>query len=227
MPRKLGPPLTVHSVLSNEELAAADDDVETALRDKRAKGQAHLLETGSLPQDWPLGISVFEDRKTSKKFESVDAYMEKAKVYFVEMAETGRIPTLSGLTLHMGFSQPSTHNNYARKNVQFRDAHATLMTMLQLPLEYALALQGVNTKGIEFRLKNIPEGWEATEPVNAPTRYAWKDRRQAEMVGLDGAALGVSTVDRTPEDVYKEMMQQGRRLEEPDETVESTESTES
>jgi hypothetical protein len=213
----------VHSVLTDEELAAADNDVERALKNKRAKGQEHLLETGSLPQDWPLGISVFEDRKHAKKFESVDAYMEKAKEYFVEMAATARIPTLSGLTLHMGFSQPSTHNNYVRKNVQYRDAHATLMTMLQLPLEYALALQGVNTKGIEFRLKNIPEGWEATEPPNAPVRYAWKDRRQAEMVGLDGTALGVSTVDRKPEDVYKEMMQQGRRLEEPDESTEPTE----
>lgn len=226
MSRKPGPPLTVHSVLTEEELAAADGNVEKAMQHKRAKGQEHLLETGSLPQDWPLGISVFEDRKTHKKFESVDVYMDKAKVYFLEMAATGRIPTLSGLTLHMGFSQPSSHNNYVRKNVQFRDAHATLMTMLQLPLEYALALQGVNTKGIEFRLKNIPEGWEATEPPNAPTRYAWKDRRQAEMVGLDGATLGVSTIDRKPEDVYRDMMQQGRRLEEPGESTESTESTE-
>lgn len=221
MARKPGPPLTVHNVLTDEELVAAGNDVEAALKYKRANGQAHLGETGSLPQDWPLGLAVFEDRKTTKKFESVDAYMAKAKVYFLAMATTGQIPTLSGLTLHMGFSQPSTHNNYARKNIQFRDAHATLMTMLQLPLEYALALQGVNTKGIEFRLKNIPEGWEATEPVNAPTRYAWKDRRQAEMVGLDGAALGISTVDRKPEEVYKEMMEQGRRLEEPEKSGES------
>lgn len=215
----------MHSVLTDEELAAADNDVEQAMKDKRANGRAHLEETGSLPQNWPLGIAVFDNKKTQKKFKSVDAYMEQAKAYFVEMAETGQIPTLSGLTLHMGFSQPSAHGNYVRKNVIFRDAHATLMTMLQLPLEYALALQGVNTKGIEFRLKNIPEGWEATEPVNAPTRYAWKDRRQAEMVGLDGAALGVSTIDRKPEDVYRDMMQQGRRLEEPGESGESGEAS--
>jgi len=223
MARRTHPTLPIlpkQAILSEEDLDMFDGNVEEAVRHKRNEAINQYKETGHYPEDWDVGIYIMSDRAgRTLKYETAEAYLEKGYDFFKEAYRRAKeegipyLPSYARLALWMGFPSQYQMTAHARRTIQFRSAHSTLMTLLQIPLEDALGLTGQNTTGVLFRLKNIPEGWEETEASDAPLRFPWKDRKQNEVVGADGSALLVPQKDRAPEDTYQEMMQQGRRLQ--------------
>lgn len=198
--------------------------VERILHDKRVKALKHLDETGSLPSWWELGIRV-QLKQACTKFNSPEEYFEHGRSFFETWAESGLegFPTMEGLVLWMGFSSRQSLEAHARRNPEYRDAHATLMTMLRMPLEHALSLSGTNTTGLLFRLKNVPDGWLPTDDRNASPRYSWKDRRATELTGAEGGPLLVQENKANPEETYLRMLEAGARLETEAETEEGEE----
>lgn len=211
-----------------EEDMISGRNLTDVLREKRQQAAAILDRTGSLPDFWELGIRVRELGAT-QRFNGPQEYFEHGLGYFrhVQDARFGgdenKNPTLSGLILWMGFSSRSAFEWHVRRNPDFRDAHSTLMTMLSLHLEEALALTGVNTAGITFRLKNLPEGFLPTDDVNTPSRYNWKDRKQTELTGQDGSPLFVHENNLDPSETYMAMLQAGARLVDAGEAGEADE----
>lgn len=194
--------------------------ISDILQEKRKEAADHLDRTGSLPDWWELGIRLSVPKAT-QKFASPEEYFTHGMAYFQRVAEQSVAnedpalrPTLSGLILWMGFTCRSGFEMHVRRNPEFRNAHATFMTLLNAPLEGALSRPGVNTAGISFLLKNLPEGFLPTDDINVSARHNWKDRRQTEITGEGGGPLVVQTSERTPEEVYMDMLKRGARLQE-------------
>lgn len=190
-------------------------DLKDLVDAKRAKAQDSLLRTGSLPSWWELGMKVDVSR-ARKKFDSPDHFFQKGLGYFKGLAEYAAAnekpnekPTLGGLCLEMGFTSRRDLEYFVRQRPEYREAHATLMTMLQMPLERALS-QGASAPGLVFLLKNIPEGWLPTDPVDAPVTYTWKDKATQE-VEVRGEILVTENTEK-PEETYLAMLKAGARL---------------
>jgi hypothetical protein len=197
--------------------------VDQVLKEKREKARAFLEETGRLPDYWELGIRVNE-HLAPQRYDSPQQYFNHGMDYFKFCVEReDQFPTLSGLVLWMGYSSKSAFEAHARRNPDFRDAHATLMTLVALPLEQALTLTGVNTSGVLFRLKNVPEGMLPTDDMASPMRYSWKDRKSTELTGADGAPILVQENKASPEETYLAMLRAGARLAPEEEELRSEE----
>lgn len=202
----------------NEADMVSGKNIAEVLQEKRLEALSHLDKTGSLPDWWELGIKLSLPKAT-QKFVSPEEYFEHGMAYFQRIAEQAaeqndpaKRPTLSGLVLWMGFTCKSGFEAHVRRNPEFRDAHAIFMTLLGSPLEESLGRTGVNTAGISFLLKNLPEGFLPTDDINTPSRHNWKDRRQTELTGHEGGPLVVQQEGLSPEDIYMQMLQHGARL---------------
>jgi hypothetical protein len=203
-------------MIDEETLDAFDGDVKAALGARRKQAVDYLKETGSLPPWYEFGVAIgLAKGGTAKKFESPEEFLEKAMGYFRKCAENNVIPMPGALYAFMGFTSSGALTNYARRNPDFREAHQLIQTWLKIPLEWLLTEPGQNTTGAWKRLTNIPDGWEVDDDPNlVPMSYQYKDRRQQELVGLDGASLDIIPGDKTAEELYREMQAVGRRLAE-------------
>ena len=205
------------AILTPEALLEAGGDVNEALRMRRAEARAMQQETKSLPDWWEFGVSYAPTpgQIQNRRFESPDEFFALGMGYYRKCAESAIIPSYEGLLLHMGFaSQPSWYS-FAKRHPEYRNAQATLLSCLRVPLEMLLVADGMerSANGAWKRLTNIPDGWEESDDVNVvPLRYSWKDRKQQEVVGLDGAALEVVAGDKTMAELWREMQAAGKKL---------------
>jgi len=199
----------------------SEGGVEQALEKKRAEALSHKNDTGSYPEWWEEHITVGKTRGAPRKFSCPDEYFSKGYEYFERCAERHVYPTISGLVIHMGFTNRSTMYGHVRRNPEFRDAHATLMTMLQSPLERSLHEPG-GQQGKIFLLKNIPEGMAVDDPVDKPMHFPWQDKRQTELTGADGTPIEVSR-KMSPEEGYFAMLNGGRLAPKEDESLDDAE----
>ena len=208
------------AILTEEALLEAGGDVQEALRLRRAEALKILQETKSLPDWWELGVGLAQTpgQLQKRKFESPDEFFALGMRYLRTCAEKGTIPSYEGLLLHMGFASQPTWYSFAKRHPEYRQAHATLLSCLRVPLEMLLVADGMerSVNGAWKRLTNIPDGWEPDDDVNTvPLRYSWKDRKQQEVVGLDGTSLEVVAGEKTAAELFREMQQAGKGLAAP------------
>lgn len=211
------------SIITPELLAQYDGDIKAVVSHQKAKALEHAkTNMGSLPENWDPLFSIRECLGRPPKYESEEQFLEKGIQYFEmiqkrQQTDPDMLPTLEGFCFWMGFGNHSQVQQWIRRHPEFAFVHSRLLALLRMPIEDYLGRMGVNTKGLMFRINNIPDGWEAEEATTAPVRYGWKERRTTEVTGADGAPIMVSTSNKTPEEVYAEMMQRGARLAPPSE----------
>lgn len=194
-------------VINPSDILRHGGDVEAALAEKREQAIEELEATGSLPPWWDHGVSLGRKKGAPSKFKCVDEYFSLGFEYFEDCAKLGQIPTKGGLILKLGFANLAYAINHMRRNPEYREAFATLMHMLTIPLEQEL-LSPAGQAGKMFLIKNIPEGLLPEDPSNAPMRYSWKDRQTQEITGADGGPLVVSR-EMPPEEAYRAMLEGG------------------
>lgn len=200
------------SVLNADDIVKCSGDIVQALNKKKKEAAQHMDETGSLPPWWEVGICVGKTRGVPPKFSGPEEFFSKGYEYFAECAAQNIQPTKAGLTLHMGFTTFPTFQAHVRRHPEMRDAHGTFMTLLKLPVEMEMTKPG-GQQGKAFVLKNIPDGWSSTDPVDAPVTYEWQDRKITELTGPGGAALEISR-KMSPEEGYLAMLEGGRLADE-------------
>lgn len=217
------------SIITQELLDQFDGDVKAVVSHQKAKALEYAKENGgSIPEDWDPLFGIRESLGRPPKYATAESFVEKGVAYF-EMARDRRLtdqdylPTLEGFSFWMGFGNHSQLQSWVRRHPEFAFPHSRFLSLLRMPIEDYLNRMGVNTKGLMYRIGNIPEGWEPEEAATAPVRYGWKERRTTEVTGADGAPIMVSTSNKTPEEVYAEMMQRGARLAPPVEVSEGKE----
>lgn len=86
--------------------------------------------------------------------ESPEAFQAAADAYFAECKDGGKVPTVNGLALALGFNSRQSLLNYADKP-EFMDTVKGVRAKLEAEWEQRLA--GPNAAGTIFWLKN--QGW--------------------------------------------------------------------
>jgi hypothetical protein len=202
-------------VLSLEDVTKHDGDVVAAMKEKRELARKMLAEKGSLPEWWDWDVILDTGIGRPRKFRNPEEFLSKGLEYFERCFEREERPTSRGLCLWMGFYSWGKLTYFARKNPEFRPAHATLLTILQSVGEKGL-VSGKGTAAWKFWLSNLPEGFDVTDSTDAPLRYEWKEKQQTELTGLDGGPISVKR-EIPPEEAYLQMLE-GGKLEEPKES---------
>ena len=203
------------AVIQAEDIVKCEGDVKRALEAKRDAARETFKQTGSYPDWWEVTIHVGKTRGVPLKFVDGDELFSKGYEYFEKCVEKEIRPTKSGLILYLGFVNNGQLEYHMRKHPELREAHAMLMTMLKNTLEISLDKPG-GQMGKIFLLKNIPDGFLPTDPVNAPTTYEFQDRKITELTGLNGAPIEVSR-KMSPEEGYLKMLEGGRLADDADE----------
>jgi hypothetical protein len=195
---------------------AIDPDDPVAVENARREyARNYRNEHGSMPPDFPIGAAIDDAIRAYRgriSYKNPDAFFDKGVEYLAYCRDNFMIPTYSGLTLYLGYNSQSSLSQYVRRRPEFRRPHGALMMLLQMGLEMALAVPGMNTTGLWKRLTNIPSGFDDDDPQNMAMVYPFKERRQEEIVGLDATTLEVKVTDRPVAEVWKEMLKAGRRL---------------
>lgn len=104
---------------------------------------------------------------------------EAVRGYFAMCEETEKRPTLSGLSLALGFEDRETFSNYAGYGDDFSRTVKRAKLEIADWLEQRLTDKNTFTPGIIFDLKN---------------NHGWKDKTESEITGADGGP--VQTVTR-------------------------------
>lgn len=99
-----------------------------------------------------------------------EAFTEKVDAYFADCEDTGKRPTLSGLSYYMGFEDRETFSNYAGYDGFSRTVKRAKLQIADW-LEQRLTDKNTFTPGIIFDLKN---------------NHGWKDKTETEFSDPDG-----------------------------------------
>jgi hypothetical protein len=94
--------------------------------------------------------------------EAVDAYFD---------SEDGKLPTITGLALHLGFADRSSLIDYAERDEFF---HTIKTAKLRVEAFIERRLYEANATGCIFNLKN---------------NFGWEDRTKSEQMGEGGGPL--------------------------------------
>lgn len=109
------------------------------------------------------------------------AFTDSVEAYFSLCEETGKRPTLSGLSYALGFDDRETFSNYA----SYGDGYSRTVKRSKLRigdwLEQRLTNKDTFTPGIIFDLKN---------------NHGWKDKTEQELTGPDGGPVQVQKIER-------------------------------
>lgn len=108
-----------------------------------------------------------------RKFSDVQALDERIKDYFEVESINNKLPTLSGLTLHLGFSQLNALYEY-EQTPKFGKSIKKARLIIENALESAL-ISGKPPIGLIFALKN---------------RFKWQDKQDVDITS-GGETIGV------------------------------------
>jgi hypothetical protein len=112
-----------------------------------------------------------------KIYDSVEELTKACEEYFLKCSENKLRPTVTGLTLYLGFADKSTLYDY-RDRDEFSHPIKTSLTMIENALEEKLEQN--NVAGIIFALKNM--GWADKQEIShlTPVPVVWKEERTYE-----------------------------------------------
>ena len=195
------------SILSAEDIVNHSGDVEAALMEKREAARESYAATGSFPEEWEIYSKIFEGRGRPPKYSSADQYHEKGVAYFRNCIERGKNFTITGLSLWMGFANPSTMRQHAEASHEFRNLRAQFYSIIREAVEETVTNPG-GQPGKMFVMKNIPDCITATDDVSYKEVSIWADKQTTELTGAGGGPL---VIDRglKPEEAYMLMLEGG------------------
>lgn len=142
-----------------------------------AKTPEEILGQRVLPPPTPPGTTVYKKtvgggKGLAAKYRSPEALQHAVDLYFDRCAgdeETGIHPvepTLSGLSVALGFATTAGYKKQIERGEDYRDIVDMSITRLEERRETALLRGGPATSGIIFSLKNV-HGWrEKSEQIN-------------------------------------------------------------
>lgn len=108
-------------------------------------------------------------------------FADAVEAYFASCEQTGKRPTLSGLSYALGFEDRETFSNYAG----YGDGYSRTVKRAKLQigdwLEQRLTDKNLFTPGIIFDLKN---------------NHGWKDKTEQELTGADGGPVQLQKIER-------------------------------
>lgn len=113
----------------------------------------------------------------------------KTKEYFESVDARGKMPTMAGLCLHLGFYDRDSFSRYAEYGEDFSRTVKAAKLMIEDDRHQRLAAPGCT--GIIFDLK---------------ANHGWQDKIVTEMSGPDGGPIqsqGTIKVEGAPEDVLR------------------------
>lgn len=110
---------------------------------------------------------------------------EKCEQYFDSLIGTKERPTITGLTIFLGFDSRSTLYEYAKKD-EF--SHIIKRAMLVVEHEYEIATrEDRSATGSIFVLKNM--GWKDTQEIDHTTKGDKIQNNSLDLTKLSDAAL--------------------------------------
>lgn len=206
-----------------------DRNSQAAVDARRLAAQKFRAENGRLPDDWEFGCAIetlaqkmTENRRGRNALRFPDgpeAMWEQGMEYIRYCIGKQWFPCKSGLLGYLNFSSSTGFDGFLRRRPEFREVAGQLIWLLSLPLEQAMIQPGFNTKGLMFRLENLPGVLESDDDAKQIIEKPWQ-ARPSVAIALDPTTLKVQIEDRPASEIYREMLKAGRRIEEPaDETT--------
>lgn len=110
-------------------------------------------------------------------YESAEAFAQKTGEYFQQVEERGKMPTMAGLCLHMGFYDRESFSHYAEYGEEFSRTVKGARLMIEDDRHQRLANPACT--GVIFDLK-----------VN----HGWQDKNITELTGADGGPVKTEAV---------------------------------
>lgn len=114
------------------------------------------------------------ERGRPRLFTDAETFAQAASDYFVQCAETGKMPTLAGLSLSMGFDDRESFSNYANYGEEYSRTVKRARLMIEDDRNQRLANPACT--GVIFDLKN---------------NHGWKDKTEQELTGANGGPVRV------------------------------------
>lgn len=105
------------------------------------------------------------------------AFADDVEAYFALTETAGKMPTLSGICLHLGFADKQSFSNYASYGEDFSLTVNKARLRIEDDRNQRLAKADFSP-GIIFDLKN---------------NHGWKDKTETELTGADGGPIRSET----------------------------------
>lgn len=116
------------------------------------------------------------ERGRPRHYQDAEAFDERVEAYFAFCEDKGKMPTLSGISLHLGFCDRETFANYAEEGGDF--ARTVKRAKLRIEDDRNQRLAMAACTGVIFDLKH---------------NHGWTDKSGVELTGADGGPIDTIT----------------------------------
>jgi len=110
-------------------------------------------------------------------YQDHESFASKAEDYFRVCEERGKMPTLAGISLHLGFDDRESFSNYASYGEDYSRTIKRARLLIEDDRNQRLANPGCT--GVIFDLKN---------------NHGWKDKTEQELTGAEGGPIAVTSI---------------------------------
>lgn len=108
-------------------------------------------------------------------YDDPEVFAEKAEAYFAHAEVEGKMPTLSGICIFLGFHDKESFSNYASYGEAF--SRTVKSARLKIEEDRNQRLANPACTGVIFDLKH---------------NHGWTDKSQTELTGAEGGPIGIS-----------------------------------
>ena len=112
-------------------------------------------------------------------YDDPESFASRAEDYFRLSEARGKMPTLAGISLHLGFDDKESFSHYATYGDEFSRTVKRAKMIIEDDRNQRLANPGCT--GVIFDLKN---------------NHGWKDKTETELTGADGGPVQVQKIER-------------------------------
>jgi hypothetical protein len=118
------------------------------------------------------------ERGRPRLYQDHKVFAEKVDAYFAHLEDTGKRPTLAGISYYLGFEDRETFSSYASEGDDFARTIKRAKMRMEDDRWQSLIDKNTFTPGLIFDLKN---------------NHGWKDKTEQELTGADGGPLMIVT----------------------------------
>lgn len=116
-----------------------------------------------------------------RQYENHASFATKVDEYFASVVESGKRPTLAGLSYFMDFEDREAFGRYAEYGEEFSRTVKQTRLRIEDDRWQSLIDKGEFTPGLIFDLKN---------------NHGWKDKTEQELTGADGGPVQLQRIER-------------------------------
>ena len=127
------------------------------------------------------------ERGRPRLYDSHEAFDAKTQEYFAEVETKGKMPTLAGLCLYLGFYDKDSFTHYATYGEDF--SRTVKAAKMRIEDDRHQRLANPACTGIIFDLK---------------ANHGWQDKQTLEHTGADGGPVQVQRIERVVVDPSSE-----------------------